>query len=320
VTLLRMFWVIMTGRMCSAARVSIGVIFLECVFSAAMPSLPDCCSYASSMPAAWASSASVEPSLERELLRLVNRDRKEQGLAPLALDVSLASIARDHSRQMALQEVVSHDLKGSGDLETRLDRAGYLRRVARENVASAATIDQAQSALMKSPGHRRNLLATDVTHVGLGVVRGQDSGKPVIYVTQIFARLSKRLQATDVLQFHLSRVAEMRRRSGHAPLSRDSTLDGAAANALGALSAPAGKGTLKHLAGDALARVPKAGIGGLSSMTADVQLIRDESDLQIAGALRDASARMIGAAAREVPDERGRPVIVIVSLVGLQSR
>ena len=57
-----------------------------------------------------------------------------------------------------------------------------------ENVARAYSVGEAQRGLMQSPGHRRNCLATEVTHVGVGVSLGREiGGRRELYVTQLFA-------------------------------------------------------------------------------------------------------------------------------------
>ncbi len=309
---------IIKSRICTGVRVTIGTALLSCISSVLLLSLPGSHSGASAEATLSTSIPAAKPSLEKELLDLLNRDRSEQELPPLVLDPALSQIARHHSQQMAHQRVVSHDLPASGNLETRLKRAGYLHRTARENVASAPTVEQVQAALMKSPSHRRNLLATDITHVGLGVVLGSSPHDRNLYVTQIFASPLKRLQADKILQSYLRRLEETRHQSGCAPLRRDSTLDRVATKALGEMANPAGNDAAKHLARVAVARVPQAEMGALSSIAADVQLIRDESGPPISQSLRDAGAKVLGAAARQALDEQGRPVIVILCLVGLK--
>lgn len=127
-----------------------------------------------------------ERDLEQELLRLTNQQRIRQGLQALAPDSSLMQIAREHSRGMAQQGFISHD-QPSGDLKVRMNRAGYLYQVVRENVASAQTISKAQSALIKSSPHISNILAKDVSRVGIGIARLQPPLDKHLYITEIFA-------------------------------------------------------------------------------------------------------------------------------------
>jgi uncharacterized protein YkwD len=37
----------------------------------------------------------------------------------------------------------------------------------RENLAAASSVDTAEDGLLKSPGHFANLMATDITHIGI---------------------------------------------------------------------------------------------------------------------------------------------------------
>ncbi|MCK5379632.1 MAG: CAP domain-containing protein, partial [Acidobacteria bacterium] len=47
----------------------------------------------------------------------------------------------------------------------------------------------AHLSLMASPGHRSNVLASDVTHIGIGVVRQMSpEGPPLWIITEIFTR------------------------------------------------------------------------------------------------------------------------------------
>ncbi|MTI84265.1 MAG: hypothetical protein FH756_10240 [Firmicutes bacterium] len=45
-----------------------------------------------------------------------------------------------------------------------------------ENIAGASTVEIAHNALMKSQGHRENILRKEFTHVGIGIVKGGPYG------------------------------------------------------------------------------------------------------------------------------------------------
>jgi uncharacterized protein YkwD len=120
---------------------------------------------------------------ERRLLEMANRERAKAGLPPLQKDEGLTQAAREHGAAMAAQKKLSHQFSGEPNLvhrlaantKTRLDQAG-------ENVAFAASVDQAQDSLMHSPPHRANLLNAGYNVAGFSVVR---SGS-LLYVTQDF--------------------------------------------------------------------------------------------------------------------------------------
>ena len=54
-----------------------------------------------------------------------------------------------------------------------------------ENIAHHATVDKAQAAFMSSDGHRRNILSSSWTKVGIGVCYDANG---FVYVTQLFVR------------------------------------------------------------------------------------------------------------------------------------
>jgi uncharacterized protein YkwD len=125
---------------------------------------------------------------EGRLLELLNADRRRAGLPPLRWDGRLARVARSHSRDMMDGGFVGHVSARTGDPATRVARAGLRFDLVLENVARAYSLGEAQRGLMQSPGHRRNCLSPEVTHVGIGVVLGREvGGRREVYVTQLFA-------------------------------------------------------------------------------------------------------------------------------------
>ncbi|NML43461.1 hypothetical protein HHL11_06830 [Ramlibacter sp. G-1-2-2] len=123
------------------------------------------------------------PDLEAAMLDLVNDERTQRGLAPLAADPVLAELARAHSRDMFARGYFSHLTPDGRDLSDRMRtaRLGYLS--AGENLAFAPTLALAHSGLMHSPGHRANILRKQFGRVGIGVL---DGGLLGLMVTQDF--------------------------------------------------------------------------------------------------------------------------------------
>jgi hypothetical protein len=247
---------------------------------------------------------------------MLNRDRARRGLAPLVLDSSLARIARDHSREMAGLGTLGHDLPSSGDLKARLSRAGYIVRKARENVACADTIEQAETALLKSPGHLKNIMATDVSRVGVGIARGSASHAGDLYITQIFADPATPPKPEQVRRRQLTRIEETRRSSGLKPLRVDPLFDKTAARLIGSLEFPFKAEDLDRLLDDAAARIPQGTLNDVSRISLDVQLVHDERDLKISDELRRTRTSVLGTAAREFRDAHAQPVVAILTLIG----
>jgi hypothetical protein len=275
------------------------------------------CHAGATIPVGSASDADLSVGkLENNLLSILNHDRARRRLPPLAPDASLARIARDHSRDMADQGVLSHNLPSSGGLNQRLSRAGYPVRKARENIARADSIDRAEAALLRSPGHLQNIMATDVTRVGVGIARGRVSGEGDLYITQIFAEPVSLPQPELLRKEQVSRVDEARRSSGSRPLRVDPLFEKVAARLLNSLEFPFRTQDLQRLLDDAKKQIPRGSVQGVSRMSLDIQRVQDLKDIKISEELRRAGASVMGSAVREFHQERGQPVVVMLTLIG----
>lgn len=123
------------------------------------------------------------PDLEAKMLVLLNQERAAEGLAPLAADTALRSVARLHSADMFARGYFSHVSPDSLDPFDRIREGGVRFRVAGENLALAPTLKIAHTGLMNSPGHRANILRPQFGRVGIGVMDGGTRG---LMVTQNF--------------------------------------------------------------------------------------------------------------------------------------
>ncbi|MBC8068581.1 MAG: CAP domain-containing protein, partial [Deltaproteobacteria bacterium] len=123
----------------------------------------------------------------------LNEMRRARGLAALTWDDRAADIAQAHSRDMLVHDFFGHHSPSTGDVSSRFARAKLTHTVVRENVARGYGPAGIHDSLMRSPGHRANLVAADVDKVGIGVVFGElendTSGalRPV-FLTQNFYR------------------------------------------------------------------------------------------------------------------------------------
>lgn len=123
----------------------------------------------------------------------LNEERRARGLSALEWDGEAAGIALAHSVDMHTHGFVGHTSPTTGDVTARFGRAGVQATILRENVARGYGPKGIHDSLMNSPGHRVNILAADVTHVGVGVVVGEPetdvSGAPrPVFATQAFYR------------------------------------------------------------------------------------------------------------------------------------
>ena len=121
---------------------------------------------------------------EQSAGNLLNSDRARDGLPALALDPELCRIARIKSQDMRDNQYFSHTSPSYGDVRAMLRHFGFAFEAAGENIAHHRDVDKAQAALLSSPSHRRNLLSSAYTRVGIGIAQDRNG----IYLTQIFCR------------------------------------------------------------------------------------------------------------------------------------
>jgi uncharacterized protein YkwD len=123
------------------------------------------------------------PELEAKMLELVNGERVAAGLRPLAPDPELGQVARQHSADMFARGYFAHATPEGRDPFERMREANVRFLTAGENLALAPTLQIAHTGLMRSPGHRANILQRDFGRVGIGIMDGGIHG---LMVTQDF--------------------------------------------------------------------------------------------------------------------------------------
>jgi len=116
---------------------------------------------------------------------LLNQDRIANGLPALSLDPALCAIARLKSRDMHENRYFAHTSPTYGSASDMLRRFGYSFVSVGENIAHHATVEKSQAAFMSSTGHRRNILGSQWSRVGIGV---WTDNQGFVYVTQLFVR------------------------------------------------------------------------------------------------------------------------------------
>ena len=108
-------------------------------------------------------------------------------LHDLVLDSRLTTTARRHAAAMARVGIAAHKLPGGSGARARLRRAGVHTKRFYENVALAATVEQAHRELWDSPSHRVALIDPLVRRVGVGVVRRPSEGGHALFIVQHLA-------------------------------------------------------------------------------------------------------------------------------------
>jgi uncharacterized protein YkwD len=131
-------------------------------------------------------------------LCLLNGERADRGLAPLAANGRLAKAATAYAADLVAGSYFSHTGRDGSGLFDRVERTGYLPRdagwVLGENLAwgtgGLATPGAIMQAWMNSPGHRENILNPDFREVGIGIVTGNPAaadGHGATYATEFGA-------------------------------------------------------------------------------------------------------------------------------------
>jgi uncharacterized protein YkwD len=128
--------------------------------------------------------------LEATVVRLVNAHRTGRRQRALVADTSLARIARDHSRDMAVRRVsFGHD--GFDDrvkeAEARYDFSEIAENVALNNYARPRTVTVAVDGWLHSPHHLANIEG-NFDRTGVGIARAANG---TYYFTQLFIARSR---------------------------------------------------------------------------------------------------------------------------------
>jgi len=133
------------------------------------------------------SSTSLNAQRARDL---INTYRKSKGLRPLTLDAQLTVAAKAHAKDLGKWDRISHYGSDGSNPWDRVKRTGYSAKVAAENVGTGqATLDEVFKGWQKSPGHDRNLLMTDIEHMGIALVQDPKTEFKTFWVLTLAARL-----------------------------------------------------------------------------------------------------------------------------------
>ncbi|WP_046175255.1 CAP domain-containing protein [Domibacillus indicus] len=112
-------------------------------------------------------------AFEQEVAKLVNEERAKAGLKALELDTELSKVARAKSQDMKDKGYFSHQSPTYGSPFDMMKQFGITYKAAGENIAKGQqTPEEVMKAWMNSDGHRKNILSTNFTHIGVGYVDG----------------------------------------------------------------------------------------------------------------------------------------------------
>ncbi len=127
------------------------------------------------------------PSLEQQVVDLVNSKRGEVGCQALTVDARLVQAASTHSSDMAANNYFSHTGLNGSTIGSRVQATGYTYRLVAENIGSYyATAEGVMQQWLNSPPHRAAMLNCAYTHIGVGHAYNAASAYGH-YWTQVFA-------------------------------------------------------------------------------------------------------------------------------------
>ena len=125
---------------------------------------------------------------EGEVVNLVNNERQKKGLQALTINNDLSNVARTKSQDMANKNYFSHNSPTYGSPFQMMKSFGIKYSTAAENLAYSqgqTSVSQIFNGWMNSQGHKKNILNSEFTQTGIGIVKNSQ-GK--VYWTQMFIK------------------------------------------------------------------------------------------------------------------------------------
>jgi uncharacterized YkwD family protein len=113
---------------------------------------------------------------EQEMLKLINQARAQNNVPALQADMQVCNVARVKAQDMIDNNYFSHNSPKYGSPFDMMKAFNVNYVQAGENIAGNQTVQAAHNALMNSPGHRKNILNPEFTHIGLGIKSGGPYG------------------------------------------------------------------------------------------------------------------------------------------------
>jgi uncharacterized protein YkwD len=122
----------------------------------------------------------IQPSLanttdlEHSIHTQINYLREQNGLKPLIYDEKLATIAREHSKDMAVNNYYDHTSPNGVGLQDRYKSANYLcfswmgENIQQQSTSDSNLASSAFQTWIDSPEHRDNILEQNFIHEGIG--------------------------------------------------------------------------------------------------------------------------------------------------------
>ncbi|MBQ9280009.1 MAG: SH3 domain-containing protein [Clostridia bacterium] len=117
---------------------------------------------------------------EKELLELINEQRRAYGLSNLVFDSELQRVAKAKAQDLVANNYFSHNSPTYGSPFDMMKSFGISYKTAGENIAGNSTLKGAVTAWMNSSGHRENILNNAYNYTGIGIVDSPKYGKVMV--------------------------------------------------------------------------------------------------------------------------------------------
>lgn len=136
----------------------------------------------------------------KQVIELTNQERSRIGLKPLTLNQDLASAALAKGQDMFTDQYWSHTAPDGTQPWSFIHQAGYVYKVAGENLArDFSNTESMVAAWMASPTHRANIVNSQYDEIGIAVIDGTLEGYETTLVVQMFgSQPSQPLKAADI--------------------------------------------------------------------------------------------------------------------------
>jgi uncharacterized YkwD family protein len=121
---------------------------------------------------------------QQEVLNIVNKERTSRGLSALKLSTEVSKVATIKSQDMIDKGYFDHNSPTYGSPFDMMKKFGITYRSAGENIAMGQrTPQEVMTAWMNSEGHRKNILNSSFTEIGIGIAKDKNGR---MYWTQMF--------------------------------------------------------------------------------------------------------------------------------------
>lgn len=123
---------------------------------------------------------------ERNMLDIINAQRKNAGVKALEIDAALQKVAQIKAKDLADNDYFDHKSPTYGSPFDLMRRSGIAFKSAGENLSGNESVKAAVSAWMDNNNHSANILNANYKYVGIGMADDEKYGK--VYVAEFIEK------------------------------------------------------------------------------------------------------------------------------------